>query len=153
MESISSTEQNYTGGDKTIFWKESLSKFCPKLLTNILAWFGNIAVPMLWHWRCSVRKGVLINFAKFTEKHLCQSLFFNRKILLKKQLWHRCFPANFAKFLRTPFLQNTSGRLLRSVVIHDLRVIKINFLITMDRRHLFPLPICLNKIKLLVATT
>ena len=32
--------------------------------------------------------------------------------LLKKRLWHRCFPVNFAKFLRTPFLQNTSGRLL-----------------------------------------
>ena len=29
------------------------------------------------HWRCSVRKGVLRNFAKFTGKHLCQSLFFN----------------------------------------------------------------------------
>ena len=24
-------------------------------------------------------------------------------ILLKKRLWHRCFPVNFAKFLRTPF--------------------------------------------------
>ena len=23
--------------------------------------------------------------------------------LLKKRLWHRCFPMNFAKFLRTPF--------------------------------------------------
>ena len=32
--------------------------------------------------------------------------------LLKKRLWHRCFPVNFAKFLRTPFFQNTSGRLL-----------------------------------------
>ena len=32
--------------------------------------------------------------------------------LFKKSLWHRCFPVNFAKFLRTPFLQNTSGRLL-----------------------------------------
>ena len=29
--------------------------------------------------------------------------------LLKKRLWHRCFSVNFAKFLRTPFLQNTSG--------------------------------------------
>ena len=29
------------------------------------------------HRRCSVRKSVLKNFAKFTEKHLCQSLFFN----------------------------------------------------------------------------
>ena len=24
--------------------------------------------------------------------------------LLKKSLWHRCFPVNFVKFLRTPFL-------------------------------------------------
>ena len=24
----------------------------------------------------------------------------------------KCFPVNFAKFLRTPFLQNTSGQLL-----------------------------------------
>ena len=28
--------------------------------------------------RCSVRKDVLRNFAKFTRKHLCQSLFFNK---------------------------------------------------------------------------
>ena len=32
--------------------------------------------------------------------------------LLKKILWHRCFPVNFTKLLRTPFLQNTSGWLL-----------------------------------------
>ena len=29
------------------------------------------------HQRCSVKKGVLRNLAKFTGKHLCQSLFFN----------------------------------------------------------------------------
>ena len=34
--------------------------------------------------------------------------------LLKKRLWHRYFHLNFAKFLRTPFLQNTSGGLLLS---------------------------------------
>ena len=28
--------------------------------------------------RCSVRKGVLRNFAKFTGKQLCQRLFFNK---------------------------------------------------------------------------
>ena len=55
------------------------------------------------------KKGVLRNFAKFTGKHLCQSLFSNKvasltpATLLKKRLWHRCFPVNFAKFLRTPF--------------------------------------------------
>ena len=56
------------------------------------------------------KKGVLRNFAKFTRKHLCQSLLFNKvawlspATLLKKKLWHRCFPVNFAKFLKTPFL-------------------------------------------------
>ena len=54
----------------------------------------------------------------FTGEHLCQSLFFKKvagfrpATLLKKRLWHRCFPENFANFLRTPFLQSTSGRLL-----------------------------------------
>ena len=64
------------------------------------------------------KKGVLRNFAKFTGKHLCQSLFFNKAAglrpttLLKKRLWHRCFPVNFVKFLRTTFLQNSSKWLL-----------------------------------------
>ena len=35
------------------------------------------------HPRCSVREGVLRNFAKFTEKHLCQSLFFNKVARLR----------------------------------------------------------------------
>ena len=45
---------------------------------------------------------------------MCQSLFFIKlpATLLKKRLWRRCFPVNFTKFLRTPFLENTSGRLL-----------------------------------------
>ena len=41
------------------------------------------------------------------------SFFFNKDAtLLKKRIWYRCFPVNFAKFLRTPFLQNIFGRLL-----------------------------------------
>ena len=54
------------------------------------------------------KKGVLTDFAKFTGKHLCQRLFFNKVAgLLKKSLSHRCFPVNFAKFLRTPFFSRT----------------------------------------------
>ena len=37
------------------------------------------------HWRCSVRKGVLRDFAKFTGKHPCQSLFFNKVAGLSPQ--------------------------------------------------------------------
>ena len=70
------------------------------------------------HQRCSVKIRVLRNFANFTGKHLCQSLSFNKvaglrpATLLKERLWRRCFPVNFAKFLRASFLQNTFGRLL-----------------------------------------
>ena len=82
------------------------------------------------------KRGVLRNFTKFTGKHLCQSLFFNKvagkhlcqslffnivaglrpATLLKKRPWHRYFPVNFVKFLRTPLLQNTSERLLLDVL-------------------------------------
>ena len=34
--------------------------------------------------RCSVRKGVLRNFTKFTGKHLCQNYFFNKVAGLNK---------------------------------------------------------------------
>ena len=67
------------------------------------------------HQRCSIKKVVLKNFAKFTGKHLCQSLVFNKvaglrpATLLKKRLRHRCFPVNFAKFLRTPFYRTPLG--------------------------------------------
>ena len=52
--------------------------------------------------------GVLRNFRKLIGKHPCLSLFFNkiaglRRATLLKRLWHRCFSANFAKFLKTPF--------------------------------------------------
>ena len=73
---------------------------------------------MLDPFKSALRKGVLRNFVKLTGKHLCQSLSFNKvaglmsATLLKWRLWHRCFSVNFTNFLRTPFLQNTSGRLL-----------------------------------------
>ena len=34
--------------------------------------------------------------------------------LSKKRLWRRCFPESFAKFLRTPFLQDTTFQLYLS---------------------------------------
>ena len=75
---------------------------------------------LLLYWRCLSNNSV-----KFSEK-LCfwrsvqkqwkllsfRSSHRRSATLLKKRLWHRCFPVNFAKFLRKPFLQDTSGRLL-----------------------------------------
>ena len=83
---------------------------------NILSVNWNFRIEFLRinrnsHQRCSIIKGILRNFARFTGKQLCQSPFWPAT-LLKKSLWHKCFPVNFAKFLRTPFLQNRSWRLL-----------------------------------------
>ena len=36
--------------------------------------------------------------------------------LLEKRLWHRCFPVNFAKFLRTPFFTEHLWQLLLNIV-------------------------------------
>ena len=82
-----------------LWWKESLLKhrkvskyYETDCRWNKLSVFNNCGVicflTNINHQRCSIKKGVLRNFTKFTGKHL--------------------------KFLRTPFLQNISGRLLLS---------------------------------------
>ena len=82
--------------------------------------------------RC-VQTGDLRDFVKFTGKHLCQSLFFNKfaalrpATLLKKRLWHRCFPVKFVKILRTRFVaqQLRPTTLLKKRLWH--RCFHVNF--------------------------
>ena len=71
----------------------SLTFFSSKFLLFILV-FHLLCVSnnKCSHRRCSIKKVAIRNFAKFTGKHLCQSLFFNKVADLA-----------FAKFLRTPF--------------------------------------------------
>ena len=52
---------------------------------------------------------VFLEISQNSQENTCIRVSFLRDSFLKKTLWHRCFPVNFAKFLRTPFLQNTSG--------------------------------------------
>ena len=61
--------------------------------------------------------------------------------LLKKRLWHKCFPVNFVKLLRTPFLQNTSGRLLLNTYSRcsaGLQPGIWNFLVVSFSKNFFP---------------
>ena len=61
--------------------------------------------------RCSVKKKAFLEILQNSQENTCASLFFNevpglgpeKETLLKKRLSRRCFPVNFAKFLRTPF--------------------------------------------------
>ena len=59
--------------------------------------YNNVTAMFYRNYRSSCsqmffRIGVLKNFANFTRKHLCWSLFFD------KRLQHRCFLVKFAKF-------------------------------------------------------
>ena len=74
--------------------------------STVFPYFTKVVTPVhsrSSHQRCSIKKGVLRNFTKFTGKHLCKSLFFNKVAGLRNRLWHRYFPVNFVIFLRTPF--------------------------------------------------
>ena len=72
------------------------------------------------------RKGVFRNFEKFTGKHLCQSLLFNKiaglrtVTLLKKRFCYRCFPVNFSKFLKTPCITEHLWWLLLKTPVNQL---------------------------------
>ena len=58
---------------------------------------------------CSVEK-LFLKISQNSQKNTCATVSFLNKVvrlrlttLSKKRLWHRCFPVNFDKFLRTPF--------------------------------------------------
>ena len=61
-----------------------------------------------------MQKGVLRNFAKFTQKHLCQSLFFNKvaglrpATLLKKRPGTDVFTCEFCEISKNTSLDRTS---------------------------------------------
>ena len=58
------------------------------------------------------KKGVLGNFAKFTGKHLCQSLFFNKVAggacnFIKKETLAQVFSCEFCEISKNIFSQRT----------------------------------------------
>ena len=61
---------------------------------------------------------MFLEISQNSQENTCTRVSFNKvtgqrpTTLLRKRLWNRCFPVNFATFLKTPFLQNTSGQLL-----------------------------------------
>ena len=74
------------------------------------------------HRGCSLRKGVLRNFAKFARKHLCKSLTCAYICLrpqdcnpIKKEALAQVFYCEFCKFSKNTFLKITSERLLLNV--------------------------------------
>ena len=63
-------------------------------------------------------KNVLLEISHNSQVNTCARFSFSitlqvlgLQLYFKKRLWRMCFPANFAKFLRTLFWQDISGRL------------------------------------------
>ena len=67
-------------------------------------------------------KGVLKSFAIFIGKHLHQNCFISCNFI-KENALRRSFPVNFARFLRTPFLQNTSASILQQLLALHFAII------------------------------
>ena len=75
------------------------------------------------------RKGVLKNFCKIYRKTPTVPECLRPATLLKKRVWHRCFPVNFTKFLGTPiFIENLWWLFLK----------KNNSLVSISIPHPFP---------------
>ena len=87
------------------------------MIINLITWFRYFA------WLASTNSEAYLGSCQTSMMK-----FFQKKKRLKKRLtkrlWNRCFPVNFAKFLRTPFLQNTSGRLLLffPIIVNGFRI-------------------------------
>ena len=104
---------------KVMKWKDKFSRQHIKKISRTLR-MSNYSIqkepPEVF-----CKKAILKNFAKFTGKHLCQSLFFHKvaclrpATLVKTRLWHRCLLVNFAKFLKTLFITEYCQWLLLSV--------------------------------------
>ena len=86
-----------------------------KVLINMKHWFELFPLRLLWmiferlimytFQKLFYGIGALKYFSKFMRWSLCNLTF-------KKKLQHGCFPVNFAKFFRTPFIQCTSERMI-----------------------------------------
>ena len=96
-----------------------------------------------------VCKKVFLEISQNSQENTCarvSSLNF-KKTLLKMRPWHRCFAVNFVKFLWTPFLQNTSGRLLLlkfKKIGQSFNMILESLSITMFRKQVWPWVLCEN---------
>ena len=65
------------------------------------------------------QENICVGISFFDKVKLCRSA-----ASLKTRLQRRCFLVNFAKFVRTPFLQNTTRRLLLIIAVSIVLVMK-----------------------------
>ena len=82
----------------------------PRWFYQVFAFWFNISSTEAVSQGCSVKK-VFLEISRNSQENTCGRVSF----LLKKRLWHRCFPLNFAEFLRTSFFTKQLRWLLVAV--------------------------------------
>ena len=92
------------------------------------------------HCRCSIRKGVLRNLAKFTRKHLRQSLFFNKFACLRpkacnfieKEILPQVLSCEFCQISKNTFftepLSATTSAVCKNMILRSFFFFKNNLL-------------------------
>ena len=85
------------------------------------------------HQSCSVKKSNLRNFAKFTGKHLCQRLFFNK--IIKKESLAQMFSCGFCKISKNSFF--TEHLRTNASIITDQRCASFIYCATLVRAFSF----------------
>ena len=102
-------------------WTNSQTELTEEVYRSYINWEEN------FHYRssrpeCSV-KNLFLEIPQNSQENTSAIVSFLIKLqaqpatLLKKRLWRRCFPVNFAKFLRTPFLTEHRRWLLLPLVV------------------------------------
>ena len=92
------------------FWTTACNNTKINLLLSLTCIYSEASVR-----RCSSKYLFLKISQENTWKHVCWILLLidpQACNFIKKRLHHSCFPVNIVNFLKTPFSQNTSGRLL-----------------------------------------
>ena len=107
-----------------VFWGR-FRKHCLKVLRDLIWGTCRLHQFRLLKFRFARNYVETVSFHKSRPYHFKFCKDWRPATLLKKRLQHRCFPVNFAKFLRTPFLRNTSGRLLLFVLTPRKFTIKL----------------------------
>ena len=98
-----------------------------------------------------VLKKVCLKISQSSQENTCARVSF-LITLLKKRLWHRCFPVNFVKFLRTPFLTELLRWLLLLIdLISSVRLVWLRELLRLEEKKILILhkqSECGNSLKL-----
>ena len=71
---------------------------------------------------------VFLEISQSSQEKTCARVSFQINFI-KKRLWHRLFPVNFAKFIRTPFLtEHLRWQLLNN---HSLAILTLSILLSL----------------------